>query len=298
MGGGARRLRRRARRTLSGGFGSSAPCFRRGCPLNLPWDLELGDPFHAPFSKLVAPARLPDGTEVVVKIHVDDDVESVHEPEALRFWHGRGAVRLIDYDPKTRAMLIERCLPGTPLGNGYDDASLEVVARTLQRLWRPPSGNVPWRRLADVAEEWVERLPFNRERHGRPYERRLLDEALDALRVLGPSQRDLVLCHQDLHGGNILSAQREPWLAIDSKPIVAEPAYDVVPAVRDLDEHGRITAAEMRRRLDRLSALLGVDRERVRRWTIAKHLAWATGSQYFPYEVEMVRAAVEVGSGR
>jgi streptomycin 6-kinase len=206
-------------------------------------------------------------------------------------------VRLIDYDPGTRAMLIERCLPGTPLGNGYDDASLEVVARTLQRLWRPPSGNVPWRRLADVAEEWVELLPFNRERHGRPYERRLLDEALDALRVLGPSQRDVVLCHQDLHGGNILSAEREPWLAIDSKPIVAEPAYDVVPAVRDLDEDGRITAAEMRRRLDRLSALLGVDRERVRRWTIAKHLAWATGSQYFPYEVEMARTAVEVGSG-
>jgi streptomycin 6-kinase len=99
-----------------------------------------------------------------------------------------------------------------------------------------------------------------------------------------------------LHGGNILSAEREPWLAIDSKPIVAEPAYDVVPAVRDLDEDGRITAAEMRRRLDRLSALLGVDRERVRRWTIAKHLAWATGGQYFPYEVEMVRTAVEVGS--
>ena len=140
------------------------------------------------------------------------------------------------------------------------------------------------------------RLPFNRERHGRPYERRLLDEALDALRVLGPSQPDVVLCHQDLHGGNILSAQREPWLSIDSKPIVGEPAYDVVPAVRDLDEDGRITAAEMRRRLDRLSALLGVDRERVRLWTIAKHLAWATGGQYFPYEVEMVRTAVEVGS--
>jgi aminoglycoside phosphotransferase (APT) family kinase protein len=208
MGGGARRLRRRARRTLSGGFGSSAPSFRRGCPLHLPWDLELGDPFHAPFAKNRHTGPPSGRDQVVVKIHVDDDVE----------------------------------------------------------------------------------------RHGRPYERRLLDEALDALRVLGPSQRDVVLCHQDLHGGNILSAEREPWLAIDSKPIVAEPAYDMVPAVRDLDEDGRITAAEMRRRLDRLSALLGVDRERVRRWTIAKHLAWATGGQYFPYEVEMVRTAVEVGS--
>ena len=92
-------------------------------------------------------------------------------------------------------MLIERCVPGTPLGRVYDDASLEVVADTLQRLWRPPTADVPWRRLEDVAEAWVERLPFDRDRHGRPYERRLLDEARDALRTLGPSQQDLVLCH-------------------------------------------------------------------------------------------------------
>jgi streptomycin 6-kinase len=232
----------------------------------------------------------------VVKIYRDDDVESLLEPEALRFWDGRGAVRLVDYDPRTRAMLIERCRPGTPLGRRYDDASLDVVADTLRRLWRPPPGDVPWRRLEDVSEAWAERLPFDRERHGRPYERRLLDEALDALRTVGPTQQDVVLCHQDLHGGNILGAERQPWLAIDSKPIVAEQAYDAVPAVRDLDDDGRISVAEMRRRLDRLSALLGVDRERVRRWIIAKHLAWGTGGTFFPYEVEMVRLAVEVGS--
>jgi streptomycin 6-kinase len=291
-------VRRRARGAVPGRGRHGAGGVAAGRPLKLPWDLELGEPFDAPFSKLVAPARLPDGTEVVVKIHVDDDVESVYEPQALRFWGGRGAVRLIDYDPGTRAMLIERCVPGTPLGRTYDHASLEVVAQTLRRLWRPPAADVTWRRLEDVAESWEDRLPFDRERHGCPFERRLLDEALDALRTLGPTQADVVLCHQDLHGGNILSAEREPWLAIDSKPIVAEPAYDAVPAVRDLDENGQITAADMRRRLDRLSVLLGVDRERVRRWTIAKHLAWATGGQYFPNEVEMVRLALEVGSGR
>ena len=241
---------------------------------------------------------MTDGTEVVVKVPVDDDVESLCEPEALRFWDGRGAVRLIDYDAGTRAMLIERCVPGTQLGRVYDDRSLEVVADTLQRLWRPPPGGVSWRRLRDVAETWAERLPFDRERHNRPYELSLLEQAVDALDALGPTQADVVLCHQDLHGGNILSAEREPWLAIDSKPIVAEPAYDAVPAVRDLDENRGITAAGMRHRLDHLSALLGVDRERVRRWTIAKHLAWGTGGQYFPNEVEIVRLAVEVGSRR
>jgi streptomycin 6-kinase len=32
--------------------------------------------------------------------------------------------------------------------------------------------------------------------------------------------------------------------------------------------------AEVRRRLDVLSGLLGLDRERMRGWGIAKHLAW------------------------
>jgi hypothetical protein len=114
-----------------------------------------------------------------------------------------------------------------------------------------------------------------------------------------PTQQDVVLCHQDLHGGNIpqrgagsRGSQSTPSRSSQ------EPAYDVVPAVRELDETGRITKSGMRRRLDRLSPLLGVERERVRRWTIAKHLAWATGGQYFPNEVEIVRLAVEVGSRR
>jgi streptomycin 6-kinase len=241
--------------------------------------------------------RLADGTEAVLKLPLDDDVESVHEPDALRFWDGRGAVRLIDRDPGSLAYLIERCLPGTPLGRSYDEDALDAIASALERLWRTAPEDVPWRRIDEVAERWLEELPDARERHGRPYEQRLLDEALDALRSLPARQERVVLCHQDLHGGNLLRAEREPWLAIDSKPIVAEPAYDAVPAVRDLDSEGRITVAQLRRRLDFFSERLGVDRERIRLWGLAKHLAWGTaGGVYFPGEVEVVRMLSEVGS--
>jgi streptomycin 6-kinase len=232
----------------------------------------------------------------VLKIPVDDDVESVLEPEALHFWDGRGAVHLIDRDPHSRAYLIERCVPGTPLGRAYDDEALEAIASALERLWRPPSDEIQWRRIDEVAERWIEELPRDRERHGRPYEQRLLDEALDALRTLPPSQERLVLCHQDLHGGNLLRAEREPWLAIDSKPIVAEPAYDAVPAVRDLDAEGRITVAQLRRRLDFLSERLGVERERIRLWGLAKHLAWGTDGEFFPDEIEVPRLFSQIGS--
>ncbi|HEY1367252.1 MAG TPA: aminoglycoside phosphotransferase family protein [Gaiellaceae bacterium] len=236
----------------------------QGRALNLPWKLELGEPFVAPYSRLVAPVRLEDGTEAVLKIPRDDDVESVHEPEALAFWGGEGAVRLIDRDPGSRAYLIERCVPGTPLGTEYDDASIGIAATAMQRLWREPPTSVEWRTVETEAARWLHELP-QRYRPGR-----LLDEALDAIRRLVPTQERLVLCHQDLHGGNVLRAEREPWLAIDSKPIVAEPAYDTVALVRDADP----TVGELRRRLDQLSELLGLDRERMRLWGIVKSLAW------------------------
>ena len=181
-------------------------------------------------------------------------------------------MRLFAHDPAERALLIERCVPGTPLGDAYDDESVAVAAAVMRRLWRTPPDDVPWRRLEDEAERWLVELPERWELGGRAYERRLLDAALDALRTLGPTQEEVVLCHQDLHGGNVLRAEREPWLAIDAKPIVAEPAYDTVALVRDADP----TLAAVRRRLDLLSELLGLDRERMRGWGIAKSLAWGS----------------------
>jgi streptomycin 6-kinase len=172
-------------------------------------------------------------------------------------------VRLLAHDPARRALLLERCRPGTPLGTRYDDEDLAIAAALLQRLWLPPPDDVAWRRLDDVAERWRRELP---QRYGG----RLLEEALDALRALVPTEEELVLCHQDLHGGNILRAEREPWLAIDPKPILAERAYDTVAIVRDATP----TRDELRRRLDALAELLRLDRERMRLWGLVKTLAW------------------------
>jgi streptomycin 6-kinase len=222
----------------------------------------------------------------VVKVQLPDDVEGMHETEALEFWDGDGAVRLIAHDPAHRAFLLERCRPGTPLGTGYDDEALGIAAALMQRLWRPASAEVQWRWLETEVERWLVELPERFERHGRPFERRLLDAALDGMRTLAPAQEDAVLCHQDLHGGNILRAEREPWLAIDPKPIVAERAYDTVAIVRD----AKPTRDELRRRLDTLSDLLGLDRERMRLWGIAKCVAWDAPDE--------ARLYLEVGSGR
>ena len=55
---------------------------------------------------------------------------------------------------------------------------------------------------------------------------RLVEEAEALLAWLVPSQTGPVLLHGDLHHGNVLSARRRPWLAIDPKGVVGERAFD------------------------------------------------------------------------
>ncbi|KAB1145440.1 aminoglycoside phosphotransferase, partial [Micromonospora sp. AMSO12t] len=249
------------------------------------WSLRLGPPFPYAFASLALPAELPDGTPAVLKLQYPDP-DSVHEATALERWAGVGAARLLAHDPERRAMLVERCVPGTPLHELPADAALDAAVELLPRVWRPPGA--PFTPLAEEAAGWAERLPANWERAGRPYERRLIDTALGLLADLVDSQGEQVLVNQDLHAGNVLRATREPWLVIDPKPLTGEREFGVVPLVRGA-ELGHSPDA-VRHRLDRLSAELGLDRERVWGWTIGQTLAWSFGEgQVFPHQVEVVR---------
>ena len=249
------------------------------------WELRVGPPFPCAFASLAMPAELPDGTPAVLKIQYPDD-DSRHEATALDRWAGRGAIRLLAHDAPGRALLVERCVPGTPLHELPPDAALDVAIGLLPRLGVPTGP--PFTSLAEEAAGWAERMPTNWERANRPYERRLLDAALGLLADLVPSQGEQVLVNQDLHAGNVLRATREPWLAIDPKPLVGEREFAPVPLVRGA-ELGHSPQA-VRYRLDRLSAELGLDRERVRGWTIVHTVAWSIGGdQVFPGNVDVVR---------
>ena len=197
------------------------------------WSLELGEPFHLAHVSYVAPVELSDSTSAVLKINFPEE-ESEHEADALAHWDGEGAVRLLGRYDERRALLVERCKPGTRLWETRDgDDVTRIVAGVLRRLWKAPPANHPFRLLADAAAGWVHELPEGWERLGRPYEEELLEEAIAFLREAGPTQGEAVVLHQDLHGGNILRARREPWLAIDPKPLVGEREFDTASFLRD-----------------------------------------------------------------
>jgi streptomycin 6-kinase len=101
------------------------------------WSLRLGEPYGGGEASWVAPAELPDGTPVVLKLNPPEP-ESEREGDALAFWAGEGAVRLLAEDESRRALLLERCEPGTRLWDEPDDeATLSIAAGVLRALWRP-----------------------------------------------------------------------------------------------------------------------------------------------------------------
>ena len=236
----------------------------------------------------MAPAVTAEGEDVVLKVQKPHR-ESEHEASALELWDGEGAIRLLDHDPEEHALLLERCVPGTPLAAAGAEVALGVFVDLLPRLWKP--AGPPFRPLADEAAWWAEYLPREWEQAGRQFERPLLDAALEALHELPTTQGEPVLLHQDLHGENVLAAQREPWLAIDPKPLAGEREFGVAPIVRSFElGHSR---REVLGRFDRLTSALGLDRERARGWTIGQTIAWSVGSEYHQTHVETARWLLE-----
>jgi streptomycin 6-kinase len=256
------------------------------------WRLRLGAPLAGGNVALVVSATREDGAEAVLKISFADE-ESEHESDALAHWDGVGAVRVLERDDDRRALLLERVSPGDPLWDVADDEEAVVAAASLLvRLHAVPLDDVhPFRSLVDVSARWSETIPADWLACGRPYDRRLLDTAADACLALPLDRSGARLLHQDFHGGNVLRSERDGWVAIDPKPLVGDPAFDAASLLRDRRWllGGRDDANRIRRRLDVLAEVTGLDRERMRLWGIVHALAWGVSGR--GVEPDMIRCA-------
>lgn len=209
----------------------------------------------------MAPARAA-GAPCVLKLALPH-YEAAQEGAGLRFWGGEPTVRLLDADPALNALLLERCAPGTSLRSLPEPEQDEVLAGLLWRAWRPAHGQ-GFRPLRAMLEHWAERA---RARRSSWRDAALVGAGLRLFEELSrPSPQDVLLA-TDLHAGNVLRAEREPWLVIDPKPFVGDPAYDVTQHL--LNCRPRLSATP-KATLDRLAGLVEQNAERVSLWTFAR----------------------------
>jgi streptomycin 6-kinase len=228
------------------------------------WQLSLGDSVVGEGNvSWVAPVVRRDGSAAVLKLGMPH-MEAEHELQGLGFWNGVPTVRLLEADDALGAMLLERCEPGTPARDLAEPEQDRVLASLLPRMWKQPPAGHPFRPLATMIEKWIAETL---EQKAAWEDEALVQSGIDTFRRLLKGPSPAVLLATDLHAGNVLRAEREPWLVIDPKPFVGDPAYDATQHL--LNCIGRLSVDPLGT-IARYAGLLGLDAERVRGWLFAR----------------------------
>lgn len=234
------------------------------------WAIEVEAPFEpGGRSAWVAPAKDATGRDLVLKVGWAHP-EAADEAAGLRRWAGRGAVLLYRAQQRqdTSALLIERCRPGHSLGSVQAEPEQDViVAGLLRQLWAAGPGEYTFRPLQVMCDVWADEFERRWAQTPGLVDAGLARLAVTFLRELPASAPQQVLLCTDLHAANIVSAEREPWLVIDPKPYLGDPAYDVIQHLLNCDQRLRADPVAL---VARMSDLLDLDAERVSRWLFAR----------------------------
>jgi len=238
------------------------------------WGITLGEPcVDVSPGNLVYRCTLPDGTPAVIKTEPDrgPEDEFLTGLDALVFYGGRGMVRVLEVARDDRIVLMERVVPGETLWDAPIDTALEAVASVMSKLRGAPAKGHPFPDVRSYHRAWPNHVRL----YGGPgpIDADLFEIAERLFIELCDNAAEPVVLHGDLHYGNVLSSDREGWLAIDPKGVTGEPCYEVGDLFRNRVEElyeSSDPVGAMRRRVEAVADLTGFDAERVRAWSLAQ----------------------------
>ncbi|MEV8377052.1 aminoglycoside phosphotransferase family protein [Kribbella sp. NPDC056861] len=190
------------------------------------------------------------------------------QAEALRWWDGRGMVRLYAADLPNGAMLLERLgssLSAEPIGE-----AMTVLGQLMRRLAVPAPPDVP--STAAIAGRRATELEADWQRYGQPFDAALLDETLAIAPQLSESSSELAV-NGDFHSDQVLRGAREPWLVVDPLLYRGDLEYDLARMLwTRLDEME--TDAEIREHFGTVVQEAGLSEERARNWVVFRTVSY------------------------
>jgi streptomycin 6-kinase len=180
-------------------------------------------------------------------------------------------------DAELSALLLERVWPGVPLAEqANDEENTRIAARVMRRYWRPEPSNHNLRTVTDRIAG-LDRLRQRFDGTG-PVPEIWVARAEAAFADLQATSKGSMVLHGDLHHWNILSAERQPWLAIDPHGFVGDSGYELDSFLGNLPAKacaGKDTSKLRARRAEILAEELDMSRERVLTWGWACSVLYA-----------------------
>ncbi len=187
------------------------------------WELvPTGEPpWYGDNNLVVAVSR---GEERAVLKLCSPDHDQDTEVAALRAWAGHGAVALLEVSAGPRALLLERLDGSRTLADLDLFPAAELAGALIRRLAVPAPAGLGT--LGALVADFAATARSRNAALGDPVPRARIDAAIGLAADLTPGIGN-ALMHGDLHYGNVLAGRREPWLAIDPRPVAGDPEFAV-----------------------------------------------------------------------
>jgi streptomycin 6-kinase len=236
--------------------------------LTTDWNLSEITPVSNMTFNYVAKAILNAKEPVVLKISYDEQ-SIFNEKQALANLDPRGAIKLIDYDNRYNALLLQQAIPGITLKSLYRDNPdyvMDCYVETMRRLHfhqLPKESNHPsvadWLKVLDKL--CLTQIPTT-----------LLNKAIELRNKILSSPKPLVFLHGDLHHDNILK-HGSRWLSIDPKGVIGEAEFEI--AAFDFMYINELTATRdvkslFVKRVELLAQKSGLDSQRIKDWVFVR----------------------------
>lgn len=237
------------------------------------WELTVDGPPATGWTAIVVPVRRGD-EQLALKVGWPHP-EGTQEHLVLRTWGGRGAVRLTAAEPSRGLLLLERLDATRDLRSEPIDVACRETGLLLRQL-NFPAGE-PFPCLAPYLQPHLERMA---DRSAVP--RRIVTRTQGLARELLTDDVPAMLLHTDLHYENVLARPGASWVAIDPKPVVGHPAFELLPLLHNRTDEldGRSFRDAMRRRVVIAAEAAGIDVDEAFAWTLLRagiEVSWAVG---------------------